>query len=122
MESAGKIWLAESVFPRSTYTVNVLTDMSVDNDSLMKRLSSLVRNVDDVCMHRLHRQGSVQKKHEERQGVEKLLELRHLSGAYFADLLYHPVLPTEQLNDGHTLMRGFVSMRVYVDVNRGIHT
>lgn len=51
MESAGKIWLAESVFPRSTYTVNVLTDMSVDNDSLMKWLSSLVRNVDDVCMH-----------------------------------------------------------------------
>jgi hypothetical protein len=81
MESAGKIWLAESVFPRSTYTVNVLTDMSVDNDSLMKWLSSLVRYVDDVCMHRLHRQGSVQKKHEERQGVEKLLELRHLSGA-----------------------------------------
>ncbi len=116
MESAGKIWLAESVFPRSTYTVNVLTDMSVDNDSLMKWLSSLVRNVDYMCMHYI---GSVQKKHEERQGVEKLLELRHLSGAYFADLLYHPVLPTEQLNDEHTLMRGFVSMGAYVDVNRG---
>jgi hypothetical protein len=60
MESAGKIWLAESVFPRSTYTVNVLTEMSVDNDSLMKWLLRLVRNIPDVCV----RGQGVQKKHE----------------------------------------------------------
>jgi hypothetical protein len=34
MVSAGKIWLALSTFPKSTYTENVLTDMSVDRDSL----------------------------------------------------------------------------------------
>jgi hypothetical protein len=34
MDSAGKIWLALSTFPMSTYTENVLTDMSVDSDSL----------------------------------------------------------------------------------------
>jgi hypothetical protein len=39
--------------------------------------------------------GKAYRRNMKGHGVEKPLDLRHLSGAYFADLLYNPVLPTE---------------------------